>query len=284
MTPKGPKEGSDNPVEKNCALVDIPTGHLQAIVSQTLSPKHRRLILQEADAFFSTGSLRGAFTRDEANSMQQKTWGGLYEISDITGSALRQLAITATEESGNPHEKPFDLSMSVSHIFSDSEETFETTPKNLIWVHIDQFDQEDWETFGILEHINNSEAEGTDTALVLEVRSSLLSKLKGYDDTVGEIDASVKRFEAHGYKGLEVGYPSLSASLQSAIGRSKLGCAIRPSCTITDALGPQGMPIIVHSAPGMLIRLSEQPPENHPFQGQTVVPTGLHLVKNLRTD
>jgi len=237
-----------------------------------------RLTDREANPLIYPQDLLGRMTHAECEAVNRWLLGtAFYEISDIVGSACfteiqRQLRAQAT----SPGENPFDLSMHVSHMGEYKDPGVFTVPGNVAQIHNRKFDLDDPETRAIFSYISGRCSHTpTEIGLALEIRGEYPP------ETIAHINATIDMWrEGYGYTSGVV-RPPLSAALQSAVVRTATAPGTnRASVTITDTEGPGGKPIVIHSAPGHSIRLSEDPVD-HPYQPIRVIPTTHYLMKEL---
>lgn len=232
-------------------------------------PRHSRLFCQECDPLFLLQSIRGRFSQDEIDVFPAELKDAFEGIPDITGSSLRSIRDGLTLQ--NPHQKPFDVLMTVSHIADDSETVVEATSGNLVQIHGGQFSPDE-ETQKLITFLTLQYLHAPESQIVLEIPG------RGHDNEMASVTSHVKRLASgYGYNS-KIARPNLNSSLQGAIQRSYSTGNSKRSTILTEDLGPNGLPLVVESGAGQKSRIFELrdknslPPHTTEYVLETILP------------
>lgn len=250
--PQGPT-GKEFQPERNFAAADLPPEHAKDWALQTMNPRLMRLLHREVETMFMPASLRARFTEKEATTIFEDLLGqGLYEIGDLTGSALADIRDKSV---ALLHAQPFEMTMLFGSIADPDDEVVDATSANLLKTH-DQAFSPDPVTESIKAHVQSGpdfQNDASCNALCLDIRGEYS------DDEINRANNGIQRLAGYGYNS-KIVRPTLSMALQDAISRISLGRPFRPSVTRSTAIGPKGKPILVIThLPKIPIMLCEDP-------------------------
>lgn len=243
------RQGPNENARKDHAAMDLDINTIIQIVSPGIpNPKFTRLLYQECDPLFLFNSIQARFSEDDIKRMQSALQNSLYGISDITGSALRSIRDDIALR--NPHQKPFDLAVSVADIADYSGTVVEASSANLVQIHGHRFSP-DSETQKLITFITLKKLNPADLEVVLEIPG------RGLDAAIKQAEAYVDRLSSAAGYSSRIGKPALNSSLQGAIQRSYTYGGSKKSVILTEELGPTNLPIVIESASGEKAKIFE---------------------------
>ncbi|MEK7548252.1 MAG: hypothetical protein AAB540_05135 [Patescibacteria group bacterium] len=267
MAPEDPRNQGNPPDqetlrrEMRCYIpINLPEEVLRRIFSNIRFFKILQFIDDRVRAVISPGILGCRFNGQEASKLASpqspgSLHAGLWDVSDLSDALYCHVPYFEANPGVPQGGKPFNLTMSVSHIISDEGDegiVVEASPSNLLKAHRNAF--AGGEHFGgeICEYIEAGKA-GTElpvTALVMEIPGEFS------DEWIQAINHFADGNNMLGYRHVtRFRRPNLATAMQSAISRVKTPGVINtergfnPSSVVTNEKGPNGKPIVVSCYP-----------------------------------
>lgn len=258
---------------------DLTNEQLIYIALQNGNNKATRLLRVEAEACIRTESLKARYSFEELEAIETGELNhGLYEIGDLTQPVLGEIMNYLRPIFAPYGFKPFDLSLSCSHVGNPGEEAVESTPANIIKLHHGRFYDMDLFTLGTLNNIRKTAGDPAAAPTIDALQLEIPGHLK--PNYIDALNRKLARYDGYGYSSRIV-RPTLSMALQSAIQRQSSPTALRPTVTVTSTRGPSGGLLTVVSEPVSPIRLFEGSEDYTPGVGRLLGPSNYYLVREL---
>lgn len=266
MVPEDPKNQGNPPDqetprrEMRCYMLrNLPEEELRRTFADIRFFRILRFLDDRVCAVISPEILGGRFNQQEASGLGSpqspgSCHAGLWDVADLSDALYFQVPYFDANPTIPQEGRPFNLTMSVSHIRANEEDdgiVVEASPSNLIKAHKNAF--AGGHLGGeICDYIESGKAdtELPVTAFVMEIPGEFP------DEWIQAINYFADGNNMLGYRHVaKFRHPDLATALQSAISRVKTPGVINTadgfnsSSVVTNEKGPKGKPIVVSCYP-----------------------------------